>query len=42
MKAYGEVDIYVHVFLTSALVRDEWSASHLDGFTHGEIVSGTH
>jgi hypothetical protein len=24
---YGGVDIYVHVFLTSALVGGEWSAS---------------
>jgi hypothetical protein len=25
MKAYGEVDAYIHVFLTSAVVGGEWS-----------------
>jgi hypothetical protein len=27
MEAYGGVDVWMHVFLTSALVGDEWSAS---------------
>jgi hypothetical protein len=27
MKAHGEVDVQIHVFLTSALVGGEWSAS---------------
>jgi hypothetical protein len=27
MKAYGEVDVYIHVFLTSVLVVGEWSTS---------------
>jgi hypothetical protein len=27
MKAYGGVDVYIHILLTSALVRGEWSAS---------------
>jgi hypothetical protein len=27
MKAYGGVDVYIHVFLTSAVVWGEWSAS---------------
>jgi hypothetical protein len=27
MKAYGGVDVYTHVFMTSALVRGEWSVS---------------
>jgi hypothetical protein len=27
MKTYGGVDVYIHVFLTSALVGGEWSAS---------------
>jgi hypothetical protein len=27
MKTYGEVDVYIHIFLTSALVGGEWSAS---------------
>jgi hypothetical protein len=35
MKTYGGVDIKIHVFLTSALVGVEWSASHLDRFTPG-------
>jgi hypothetical protein len=26
-RNYGGVDIKIHVFLTSALVGDEWSAS---------------
>jgi hypothetical protein len=26
MKTYGEVDVQIHVFLTSALFGDEWSA----------------
>jgi hypothetical protein len=26
MKAYGGVDVYMHIFLTSALVGGEWSA----------------
>jgi hypothetical protein len=25
MKAYGGVDVYIHVFLTSALIEGEWS-----------------
>jgi hypothetical protein len=27
MKAYGGVDVEIHMFLTSALVGGEWSAS---------------
>jgi hypothetical protein len=27
MKTYVEVDVYIHVFLTSVLVKGEWSAS---------------
>jgi hypothetical protein len=27
MKTYEEVDVQIHVFLTSALVGGEWSAS---------------
>jgi hypothetical protein len=36
MKAYGGVDVYIHVFLTSALVGGEWSASRLGRLTPGE------
>jgi hypothetical protein len=28
MKVYGGVDVYIHIFMTSALARGEWSASH--------------
>jgi hypothetical protein len=27
MKAYGGVDVYIHIFLTSELIGGEWSAS---------------
>jgi hypothetical protein len=26
MKTYGEVDVYIHVFLTLELIGGEWSA----------------
>jgi hypothetical protein len=42
MKAYGGVDVYIHIFLTSALVGGEWSASGPGHFTPGERASGTH
>jgi hypothetical protein len=42
MKTYGGVDSYTHVFLTSALVGGEWSASRPGSFTPGERASGTH
>jgi hypothetical protein len=37
MKAYGGVDVQIHVFLTSALVGGEWSA-----LRPGRFTSGTH
>jgi hypothetical protein len=36
MKAYGGVDVYIHVFLTSALVGAERSASRPYHFTPGD------
>jgi hypothetical protein len=42
MKAYGGVDVQVHIFLTSVLVGGEWSASRPGRFTPGEIAPGTH
>jgi hypothetical protein len=36
------VDVYIHVFLTSALVGVEWSASHPGRFTPGKRALGTH
>jgi hypothetical protein len=41
MKTYGGVDVYIHVFLTSALVEGEWSASRSVRFIPGK-ASGTH
>jgi hypothetical protein len=35
MKTYGEVDVYIHVFVTSALLGNEWSATRFVRFTHG-------
>jgi hypothetical protein len=35
MKAYGEVDVQSHIFLTSALAGDERSASRPGRFTPG-------
>jgi hypothetical protein len=42
MKAYGGVDIQIHIFLTSALVGGEWSATRPGCFTPGERALGTH
>jgi hypothetical protein len=36
MKAYGRVDIETHIFLTSALVGDEWSVSCPGDFIPGK------
>jgi hypothetical protein len=35
MKTYGEVDVYIHIDLISALVGGEWSASFPGRFTPG-------
>jgi hypothetical protein len=42
MKTYGGVTILIHVSLTSALDRDEWSVSRLGLFIPGERAPGTH
>jgi hypothetical protein len=42
MKAYGEVDLQIRIFLTSALAGGEWSASRPCRFTPGERAPGTH
>jgi hypothetical protein len=42
MKVYGEVDTYIHVFLTLALVGGEWSASRPGPFTPRERAPSTH
>jgi hypothetical protein len=42
MKEYGGAYVWIHVFLTSALVWGEGSASHLCRFTPGKRAHGTH
>jgi hypothetical protein len=42
MKAYGGVDVYIPVFLTSTLVGGELSALRLGHFTPPESAPGTH
>jgi hypothetical protein len=42
MKAYGVVDVQVHIFLTSALAGGAWSASRPCRFTPRERAPGTH
>jgi hypothetical protein len=41
MKAYGGVDVKIHIFLTSALGGGEWSASRHCRFSPGERAPGT-
>jgi hypothetical protein len=36
------MDLYIRIFLTSALVGGEWSASRPGHFTTGERAPGTH
>jgi hypothetical protein len=42
MKAYGEVDVWIDIFLTSVLVGGEWSASLPGRITPGERAPRTH
>jgi hypothetical protein len=42
MKAYGEVEAKIHIFLIWALVGGEWSASRSCRFNPGERATGTH
>jgi hypothetical protein len=42
MKACGGLDVWIHIFLISALVGGEWSASRPGHFTPGEKAPGTH
>jgi hypothetical protein len=42
MKAYGGMDVQIHIFLTSALDGGEWSATRLYRFTPGKRAPGTH
>jgi hypothetical protein len=42
MKAYGGVDVKIHIFLTSKPVGGEWSASRPGRFTLVETALGTH
>jgi hypothetical protein len=42
MKSYGEVNVQIHILLTSAPVEGEWPASRPCRFTPGERAPGTH
>jgi hypothetical protein len=42
MKTYGRVDVQIHVFLTSALVGSEWSASRPSRFNPRKGAPDTH
>jgi hypothetical protein len=42
MKAYGEVDAQIHIFLTSAVAGGEWSASRPGRFIPWERVPAFH
>jgi hypothetical protein len=42
MKTYGGVNAQIHIFLTSVLVRWEWSVPRPGRFTPEERAPGTH
>jgi hypothetical protein len=42
MKAYGGVDVWIRIFLTSVLVGGEWSALRPGRFTPEEETLGVH
>jgi hypothetical protein len=42
MKAYVGVNVYIHIFLISALVGSEWSTSRPGRFTPGERAPCAH
>jgi hypothetical protein len=42
MKTYGGVDVYIHIYLTSALFGGEWLASRPGRFTPEERAPGIH
>jgi hypothetical protein len=42
MKAYVGVDVYIHIFLTSAIAGDEWLPSRPGLITDRESSSGAH
>jgi hypothetical protein len=42
MKAYGGLNVYTQIFLTSALVGGEWSTSRPGRFIAEERAPGTH
>jgi hypothetical protein len=42
MKTYAGVDVKIHIFLTSALARGEWSALRPYRFTPREINPSTY
>jgi hypothetical protein len=42
MKTYWGVEVYLHVFLISALDEGEWLASRPGRFTPRERAAGTH
>jgi hypothetical protein len=42
MKAYGGMDVQIHIVFISALVGGEWSASRHDRYIPGETAPNTH